>query len=198
MNGSGLLRAFDGATGEVIWNVQLPNQRVFSAPPTVSDGVIYVSGAGSGGTVYAVNAGSGSILWTRQVANGDKSSPAVTRDGVYVSYTCPNVYKLDPATGTPIWQSLPVVREVVVKLPRCTTGARDVNTNSALWSFSGDGSLQSAVLAVNDYVYVGSAQGNLYAVNAATGQQVWVTNTGDSIPFVDEQSQQKERIRLSR
>ncbi len=42
------------------------------------------------------------------------------------------------------------------------------------------------MLVVNDYVYVGSAHGNLYAVNAATGQQAWVTNTGDSIPFVDE------------
>src|SRR5687767_216294 len=240
VNGSGLLRAFDGATGDVIWNVQLPNQHVFSAPPTVSDGVIYVSGAGSGGTVYAVNAGSGSILWTRQVANGDKSSPAVTGDGVYVAYTCPNVYKLNPATGTPIWQfstgcsggggKTPAlyngrlyVRDFSDVIFDSQTGtivgnfnakntpafsgnrgfflngpkffgsfgtleARDVNTNSVLWSFSGDGSLQSAVLAVNDYVYVGSAQGNLYAVNAATGQQVWVTNTGDSIPFVDEQN----------
>jgi len=61
-----------------------------------------------------------------------------------------------------------------------------VNTNAVLWSFAGDGSLQSAVLAVNDYVYVGSAQGKLYAVNAATGQQVWVTQAGSSIPYVDE------------
>jgi hypothetical protein len=69
-----------------------------------------------------------------------------------------------------------------------TLEARDVNTNSVLWNFSGDGSLQSGVLVVNDYVYVGSAQGRLYAVDAATGQQVWVTNTGGSIPYVDEQN----------
>jgi len=104
VNGSGLLRAFDAATGSVIWSVQLPGQFVFSAPPTVSNGVIYTSGAGSGGTVYAVNASSGAVLWTRPVANGDKSSPAVTADGVYVSYTCPNVYKLNPTTGSLIWQ----------------------------------------------------------------------------------------------
>ena len=104
VNGGGLLRAFDAATGSVIWNVQLPGQFVFSAPPTVSDGVIYTSGAGSGGTVYAVNASSGAVLWTRPVANGDKSSPAVTADGVYVSYSCPNVYNLNPTTGALIWQ----------------------------------------------------------------------------------------------
>ena len=238
VNGSGLLRAFDGATGSVIWSIQLPGQFVFSAPPTVSDGVIYTSGAGSGGTVYAVNAGSGSLLWTRQVANGDKSSPAVTSDGVYVSYTCPNVYKLNPATGTPVWQfstgcsggggKTPAlyngrlyVRDFSDSIFDSQTGtiignfnakntpafsgdrgfflngphsfgsfgtlqARDVNTNSVLWNFSGDGTLQSAVLAVNNHVYVGSAQGRLYAVDAATGQQAWVTNTGDSIPYVDE------------
>jgi len=64
--------------------------------------------------------------------------------------------------------------------------ARDVNTNSILWSFAGDGFLQSAVLVVNNFVYVGSSQGRLYAVDVATGQQVWMTNTGDSIPYVDE------------
>ena len=44
------------------------------------------------------------------------------------------------------------------------------------------------MLVVNDYVYVGSSQGKLYAVNAATGQQVWVTTAGTSIPYVDEQN----------
>jgi outer membrane protein assembly factor BamB len=66
--------------------------------------------------------------------------------------------------------------------------ARDVNTNNVLWTFAGDGFLQSAVLVVNNYVYVGSSQGNLYAVDAATGQQVWVTTAGTSIPLVDEQN----------
>jgi len=238
VNNSGFLRAFDGATGTVIWSVQLQGQFSFSAPPTVFQGVIFLSGAGSGGTVYAVNANSGAVLWTAPVANGDKSSPAVTSEGVYVSYACPNVYKLDPATGAQIWHYSPgcsggggrtpalyngrlYVRDFSDTIFDSQTGtivgtfnakntpafsgnrgfflngphgfgsfgtlqARDVNTNSLLWSFSGDGSLQSAVLIVNDFVYVGSALGKLYAVNAATGQQVWVTTAGSSIPYVDE------------
>ena len=240
VNGDGLLRAFDGAAGNLMWSVQLPGQYSFSAPPTVSQGVVYVSGAGSGGTVYAVNAESGALLWTRSVMNGDKSSPAVTSDGVYVSYSCPNVYKLDPSTGAQIWHYSPgcsggggktpalydgrlYVRDFSDTIFDANTGsiignfnakntpafsgsrgfflngphffgsygtlqARDVNTNSLLWSFSGDGFLQSAVLVVNDYVFVGSAQGKLYAVDAATGQQVWVTTAGTSIPYVDEQN----------
>ena len=238
LNGSGLLRAFDGATGSVIWSTQLPGQFSFSSAPTVRDGVVYTGGAGSGGTVYAVNASTGAVLWTSPVANGDYSSPAVTSDGVYVSYSCPNVYKLNPLTGAKIWQYAPgcsggggktpalfndklYVRDSTGTIHDSATGtlignfvakntpafsgsrgfflngpnffgsfgtlqARDVNSNALLWSFNGDGNLQSAVLVVNDYVYVGSALGKLYAVNAATGQQVWVTTAGTSIPYVDE------------
>ena len=61
VNFSGLLRAFDGTSGAVIWEVQLPDQYAFSAPPTVSQGVISLGGAGSGGTLSAVNALSGAV-----------------------------------------------------------------------------------------------------------------------------------------
>ncbi len=236
----GLLRAFDAVNGAVIWTRQLTGQSSFSAPPSVYQGVIYTSGAGSGGTVYAVDAGSGVVLWTKSVMNGDKSSPAVTNDGVYVSYSCPNVYKLDPTTGAEIWHYAPgcsggggktpalhngrlYVRDFSDTIFDSQTGtvignfnakntpafsgnrgfflngphsfgtfgtlqAKDVNTNQILWSFAGDGFLQSAVLVVNDYVYVGSSLGKLYAVNAATGQQAWVTTVGTGIPYVDEQN----------
>lgn len=238
LNGSGLLRAFDAATGAVVWSALLPGQFMFTSMPTVRDGVIYTGGAGSGGTVYAVNANTGALLWTQSVANGDYSSPAVTTEGVYVSYACPNVYKLDPATGAVIWHYAPgcsggggktpalynnrlfvrdstgtihdifngsLIGNFVAKNTPAFSGsrgffldgpnffgsfgtlrARDVDTNAVLWSFAGDGTLQSAVLVVNDFVYVGSANGRLYAVNAATGQQVWTTVAGTSIPYVDE------------
>ena len=240
INNAGLLRSFDGATGSLNWSVQLPGQSSFSAPPSVHNGVIYTSGSGAGGTLYAVNADSGTILWTKAVENGVMSSPAVTNDGVYVSYSCPNVYKFNPVTGVQIWRSSTgcsggggktaalyngrlYVRDFFDTIFDSDTGtivgnfnakntpafsgargffldgphgfgsfgtllARDINTNSILWTFSGDGFLQSAVLAVNNHVYVGSSQGNLYAVDAATGQQAWVINTGESIPYVDEQN----------
>ena len=238
LNGAGVLRAFDGATGNVVWSVQLPGQFSFSSAPTVREGVIYTGGAGSGGTVYAVNANTGAVLWTSSVANGDYSSPAVTSDGVYVSYACPNVYKLNPLTGAKIWHFAPgcsggggktpafyndrlyvrdstgtvhdafngsLIGNFVAKNTPAFSGdfgyflvgpnffgssgtlsARHLPSNTPMWSFNGDGFLQSAVLVVNNYVYVGSASGKLYAVDATTGQQVWQTQAGASIPYVDE------------
>lgn len=235
MNGSGMLRAFDAATGTLIWSYVLDNS-VYNAPPTAFQGVIYVSGSG---LVWAFNAETGARIWIKSVLNGDTSSPALTSDGLWVSYSCPNVYKLNPATGAQIWFYTPgcsggggktpslyngrlyvrtvlqdtvfdaqtgtILRNFEAKYTPAFLGdsgffleprfmfdafgilrARDVNTDAVLWGFEGDGQLQSASLVVNNHVYVGSASGKLYALNAATGQQVWVTTAGASIPYVDE------------
>ena len=243
LNYDGLLRAFDGSTGSLIWSRQLPGQYSFSSAPTVFQGVVYVGGSGSGGTAYAVSADNGNVLWTTPVSNGSNSSPAVSADGVYLSYSCLNVYKLNPGNGSTIWHTTPncsggggktpvlynnrvYAREVssntdwifdsqtggtintfVSKSAPAFSGnmgfflngpkyfgsygtleGRDVNTNLVRWTFAGDGHLQSSMLVVNDYVYVGSDLGKLYAVEAATGTPVWSTTAGTNIPYVDEQN----------
>ncbi|MEV7953964.1 PQQ-binding-like beta-propeller repeat protein [Streptomyces sp. NPDC087532] len=103
-NYDGVLTAFNPATGKEIWTATLPGQYSFTSPPTFAGGVVYTGGAGSGGTLYAVDASSGAVLWTQPVANGDNSSPAVTADGVYVSYACEQTYAFDPKSGNPIWR----------------------------------------------------------------------------------------------
>ena len=102
VNFDGLLRSFDAASGQPGWSVQLPGQYAFTSPPTAVNGIVYVGGAGSGGTVYAVDQTNGNVLWTAAVGNGDHSSPAVSSDGVFVSYPC-QVYKLDPLSGATLW-----------------------------------------------------------------------------------------------
>ena len=240
LNADGLLRAFDGASGAVIWSRQLLGIS-FNSAPTVFQGVIYTGGSGSGGIAHAVSADTGNVLWTTTISAGGNTSPAVTTDGVYLSYSCINVNKRNPADGSQIWRNYvacgtgsgraPVVYNgrVYARSPGSnadwiynsqtggifdtfnskstpafsgnmgfflngprnsgtygTLEGRNVNTNLVHWSFPGDGFLQSAILVVNDYVYVGSNSGKLFAVEAATGQQVWSTTAGTSIPYVDE------------
>src|SRR5271157_5668162 len=100
---TGAMFAFSAADGHLIWSTTLPGQYGFSSAPTASNGVVYTGGAGSGGTVYAVRESDGTLLWTASVENGDSSAPAVTSDGVYVSYVCPQTYKFNPMTGQQIW-----------------------------------------------------------------------------------------------
>jgi outer membrane protein assembly factor BamB len=229
----GLLRVFDAATGQTGWSTQLPGQYAFSAPPTAVNGVVYVGGAGSGGTLYAVDESNGNVLWTAGVANGDRSSPAVSSDGIFVTYPC-QAYKFDPLTGAAKWHynggcsggggrtaafandrlymrdwtnpvSLIFNAATGVQTDTFTASAIpafsaqsgffldagmlravDLNTQNALWNFTGDGSLVSAPIVIDDVVIIGSSSGNVYALNAATGAQTWSGSAGAAITPPDE------------
>jgi outer membrane protein assembly factor BamB len=103
VNFDGVLQAFSAQDGSTIWTRQLPGQYAFSSAPVASNGVVYLGGAGSGGTLYAVSAVTGQVLWTRSVANGDHSSPALSRTSVFVSYAGPQVYAFNRSNGAPLW-----------------------------------------------------------------------------------------------
>ena len=103
ISADGWLRAFDSATGAQLWQTTLP-QSSFHSPPTAANGLVYVSSRGpSSGTLFAVDEQSGTVRWSQNVAGGDQSAPLVTTTGVYVSYTCPQVYDFDPVSGHLIW-----------------------------------------------------------------------------------------------
>jgi outer membrane protein assembly factor BamB len=53
-----------------------------------------------------------------------------------------------------------------------TLEAHDL-TGRVLWSFAGDGKLGSTPIAAGGFVYIGSADGNLYALDESDGRQVW-------------------------
>jgi outer membrane protein assembly factor BamB len=102
--GPGAMFAYSARDGMPLWRAVLPGQYLFSSAPTARDGYVYTGGAGVGGTVYAVRETDGKLVWTAPVENGDSSAPAVTADGVFVSYVCPQTYRFAPAAGTQIWQ----------------------------------------------------------------------------------------------
>jgi outer membrane protein assembly factor BamB len=103
VNFDGRLRAIDAATGATAWEVSLPGQRAFSSSPSALSGTVYVGGAGTGGTSYAVDESNGAVRWAQGVENGDDSSPAVSTNGVFVSYACNQAYGFASATGALLW-----------------------------------------------------------------------------------------------
>jgi outer membrane protein assembly factor BamB len=226
----GLMQAFDGTTGHSMWSTQLVGQYSFSSPPTAANGLVYTGGAGSGGTLYAVDQANGAIVWARPGANGDSSAPAVSSDGVYVTYPC-TTYDFRASIGELIWSgntgcsggggATPVVVNGVLYAPNgfgsyngstfnaatgallgsyvadnppaigCSTGhfpqggtLRGVSLagSSVVWSFAGDGQLVTSPIAVNQYVFIGSAAGHLYAVDAVSDLPVWTQDLGAALP----------------
>ena len=104
VNVDGVLRAFDAASGSLLWAKQLPGQSSFDSPPTASGGVVYVVGAGLGTTLYAVDEQDGTVNWSVLFDDGgNDSSPAVTSTGVFVAFSCNNVFDFSPQDGSLIW-----------------------------------------------------------------------------------------------
>jgi outer membrane protein assembly factor BamB len=182
--GSGAMFAFSAADGHQVWSVNLPGQYSFSSASTARNGMVYTGGAGSGGTVYGLKEGNGQVVWMAEVENGDSSAPAVTDNGVYVSYACPQTYRFDPKTGRQIWhysgpceggggesvavyQSLVFVRDLLNNYP--TDGIALSTSNGSL--LGGANSLYSPAFAFGFAVLAEPT--TLTAVNATTGHTAW-------------------------
>ena len=219
VNFDGLLRAFDAASGALLWSTQLPGQSAFWSPPTASGGVVYTTGAGTGTTLYAVSEQDGAVNWSALLFSGNNnSSPAVTSTGVFVSIG--DLYDFSPQDGSLIWTQSGAAATPVVYGGRLYVGdtltpklmydaptgallgtfpagpppafsgstgffltgsilkARDAYSGAVRWSFTGDGTLSSAPIVVNGYVYIGSSSGKVYALDASTGASVWTGNLG--------------------
>src|SRR6185437_1286233 len=144
--------AFDAGTGARDWSTSLAGQYSFSSAPSAGDGMVFTGGAGEGGTLYALDEVSGALVWTQGVANGDDSTPAVTADGVYVTYPC-QTYDFRPATGESIWHlntgceggggDTPVVADQLVYSPENVAGYSGniygAENGSVQGTFTGDG-----------------------------------------------------------
>jgi outer membrane protein assembly factor BamB len=214
VNFDGLLKSFDATTGQAGWSTQLPGQYAFSAPPTAVNGIVYVGGAGTGGTLYAVGEYSGNLLWTAGVANGDESSPAVSSDGVFVTYPC-QAYKFDPFTGAYLWHysggcsggggrtpvyanGLLYMRDLstVGLIFNAATGTQAGNFNSPSWSpipafstqtefFQGAGTLQAIDLTTHNAIWSFTGDGHLVSAPIVIDHVVIIGSSSGMVYAVD-------------
>lgn len=123
---TGLMQAYDAATGSLDWSTLMTGQYYFSAPPTALNGFVYATGYESGGTLYALDETNGAIVWTGELFSGGSIDPAVTASGVYTAESCAAL-DFAPTTGALIWSedlgcsgggaSTPVVANSVVYWP---------------------------------------------------------------------------------
>jgi outer membrane protein assembly factor BamB len=184
VNFDGLMKAFNAASGTLLWSVSLPGQYAFTSPPTATNGIVFTGGAGSGGTVYAVDETNGAVLWTMPVENGDSSSPALTGGNVFVSYACPQSYAFNAATGQQLWHydscceggggATPVVHagQVYVRESYCTQGffglVLDANNGTEIGQYNSD---TPPAFIDNLALYLQS--GTLRGIDIPSGQVLW-------------------------
>ena len=146
---------------------------------------------------YAFAPATGQLQWhfSGPCAGGGGKTPVFHLDKVYVRdsfFTSTNGLILDANTGANVGsfssdRPPAFIGNLGVYLQSGTLRGVDLPSGQVLWSFAGDGGLQSAPLIVNQAIYIGSSTGVLYGLDFL-GHQVWSTQVGASIPAPDEQN----------
>lgn len=171
----GRIRALDRSSGALVWSFRTGGERrfearglhgwqpkhqtyadpfdVFLSSPAVVDGVVYV---GSGdGHVYALSAADGTLRWRFDTGEVVHASPAVAQGLVVVGSWNGRLYALDAKSGAERW--------------RFQGGVDALIGNQ-------QGFQSSPTVRVEDgagTVYVGSRDAHLYALDLATGRELW-------------------------
>ncbi len=146
--------------------------RIVSSP-VWSNGVIYFGG--DDGNIYAVDAESGRQLWKQATGGPVPSTPAVVDGTIYAVSYDGKLYALDARTGGVRWKfATGGERRFEAK------GIHGFKPRNQTIADPFDLFLSSPVVA-KGAVYFGSGDGNLYAVDVASGEQRWKFQTGDVV-----------------
>lgn len=176
--GDGNVYALDATKGSFLWKAS-------GTAPAVANGMVYVF---CGYYVCALDAKTGNNVWA--YATGNSSwPPVVTQYEVYTTNgdaAGPDLFELNASNGflyleTRIWQS-PYLSWPAVSGGTVYVGAAGTSTNYLLsvdgsgyvaWSYAIGNFVASSPAVVNNTVYAGCADKNIYAVNANSGALVW-------------------------
>src|SRR3984893_7243599 len=153
------------------WKFATGNRIVSS--PVIDSKRIYFGG--DDGNVYAVDAETGRQIWKCTTRGPVSSSRAVANGIVYATSYDGKLYALNSDTGALKWKfATGGERRFEAK------GLHGMQPKNQTIADPFDVYLSSPVVA-DDAVYFGSGDGNLYALDAATGDLRWKFKTGDVV-----------------
>ena len=160
--------------GDLKWKFRTGG-KIFSSP-VINKGVAFVGS--EDGNCYAVHIADGKLKWSFSTKGPVSSSPAVYNDIVYFTSFDGYCYALNEGTGTEIW--------------KFKTGGEKKVGAKGLWTMKPAGMymedlfdffLSSPIIEPGSEptVFFGSSDGNMYAVDAASGNLKWKFKTNGLI-----------------
>ncbi len=158
-------------TPRVKW--RFPTGERIVSSPVLQDNLIYFGS--DDGNVYAVDASTGRQIWKRVTKGPVPSSPAVADGLVYVGSYDGHFYALDAKSGQTKWDfATGGEKRFEAK------GVHGFKPKNQTIADPFDIYLSSPVVAQGS-VFFGCGDGNLYALDAATGELRWKFQAGDVI-----------------
>jgi len=153
------------------WKFQTGGQVISS--PAVTNGKAYI--ASTDGNLYAVDLESGVQKWKLALGVRATASPAVDKGVVYLGTYSGRFYAVDEATGKLKWK-------FQTEGERRFAGKHLHGSEPAGETMPDPFDCYLSSPAVwNGAVYFGSGDGNVYALDAATGTLKWKFHTGDVV-----------------
>lgn len=152
-------------TGGAIWGTAL-----------ISNGIAYVGS--DDGNLYALEARTGDLKWKFHTGGLVRSRPVIFNGLIYFSSDDGYLYAVNAQSAQQVWR---------VDIGNFSDQVKRENpgTNPDPTGFD---YLQSSPVVYEDQVYIGSADGNVYALKAASGQISWTFKTGQKVratPIID-------------
>lgn len=188
--------AVDAETGEKLWRIDAPVPDAQFSSVTAVDGSLFVRGpdldGGEGRFVYALDADDGSVRWrqSRGRETSEQYPPVVAEGLVFVSPPT-GVKAYDAASGEPVWDALPRVKDLSVAMvsegtlyvnentdPGATIIALDATTGQQQWKTAYGGDVSASVYTVDtEQLYVSTTEedGGVVALDRSTGDERWRT-----------------------
>jgi outer membrane protein assembly factor BamB len=181
----GTVYAVRESDGHLLWAAAVANGD--DSSPAVDAQGVYVSYACQ--QAYDFDPTAGTLLWHHDSSceGGGGQTPVLADGNVFARDGVLGNILLSASTGAqlgPFNAGPPpaVANDVAFMLSGSTlTAVKNAGLGVNSWQFTGDSHLDTAPLVVGGLVYEGSSQGNLYALDAATGTTSWSTNVGSAI-----------------
>jgi outer membrane protein assembly factor BamB len=186
----GEIYALDAGIGEPIWNRKIGDKIVNHE---VSKNLVVI-GTDSG--VCAITKETGIVKWYQYVGE-IHSKPIIVDDLVITSCSNGDIYAFDIDSGDIKWNYELPYSGVISEVERDTVciGSGDtcycfnIRDREIRWKFETAGKITASPRTDGNSVYLGSWDGNVYAVDLSTGDLKWKYQTGwgiDSTPDVSD------------
>ncbi len=195
----GYAYAFATDNGRTLWRYDMGHERFHYRMDLVADGAVYIRGGD--GSVQTLDAESGGLRWAYGAGQDQFTSVSASEGRTYLGFER-DLVATDADTGEKQWLFLTArdadTSSAPVGIPTPLTGtvfpyvvvadgvaypyswlaydglrAVDTNAGELLWEYRAGHAFATPPVVASGAVYVGTADGQIHAVEAASGKPLW-------------------------
>ncbi|WP_460940489.1 outer membrane protein assembly factor BamB family protein [Spirosoma humi] len=186
----GRVLALDTTSGKLKWEFLAEDHLKFN--PILQDDTVYINCLH---ILYALDAGSGNLIW-RQPINFDlNSNMAANKTTIFGNNISTALWAFDKRTGKPIWtvsnqdtfmigtMSGPELdaNYAYLSMGEGNLYAIDITQKKIKWRLPTGSPITASPTVANGILYIGNFRGQVYAVNASTGEVIWSKQLSQAI-----------------